>query len=124
MIHPRVCLHQVGFLAEPTPAFIAFCREIGVRHMTLANPLSLGPTALADTAGALAAGNTAVHTLVQPFARYPDLERDEGEAAERLNAAIDAAAALGAGHVYVITGGRGSLDWEAAAERSPVTTLT
>ena len=116
-MHPRVCLHQVGFLPEATPAFAQFCRDMGVRHMTLVNPQALGPLALAETQAALAGGGTAAHALVQPFARYPDLEADAGEAAERLGQAIEAAATLGAGHVYVITGGRGGLGWEAAAER-------
>lgn len=116
-MHPRVCLHQVGFLDESTSAFIGFCREIGVSEVTLVNPLSLGPTVLDEALAALAPGGVRVGTVVQPFARYPDLDRDAGEAATRFNAAIDAAAALGCGHVYTITGGRGALGWEAAAER-------
>ena len=116
-MHPRVCLHQVGFLSESTAAFIAYCREIGVGEVTLANPLSLGPAVLDEALAALAPGGVRVGTVVQPFARYPDLEHDEGEAALRMMAAIDAAAALGCPHLYTITGGRGGLDWEAAAER-------
>ncbi|MEO5587344.1 MAG: TIM barrel protein [Novosphingobium sp.] len=116
-MHPRVCLHQVGFLSEPTAAFIAFCREIGVQHMTLANPLMLGPTAFADTLAALAAGGPRAATMAERFARYPDLAQDRGGAAESLSRAIEAAAALGMAHVYLVTGGRGALDWEAAALR-------
>jgi sugar phosphate isomerase/epimerase len=116
-MHSRVSLHQVGFLAESTAAFIGFCREIGVGEVTLANPLSLGPAVLDEALAALAPGGVRVGTVVQPFARYPNLERDEGEAAARLDAAIGAAAALGCRHVYTITGGRGALGWEAAAER-------
>ena len=116
-MHPRVCLHQVGFLSESTPAFIEFCRQIGVRHMTLANPHMLGPHVLAETQAALAPGGTAATNLTQPFARYPDIERDEGGAAQALNLAIDAAAALDTPHIYIVTGARGSLDWEDAAQR-------
>lgn len=116
-MHPRVSLNQVGFLSESTPAFIHYCREIGVAHATIANPLSFGPSMLDEVLAALAPGGVDIPCTVQPFARYPDLERDEGGAAEHMNRAIDAAAALGAGHVYMITGGRGSLDWEAAAAR-------
>lgn len=117
MMHPRVCLHQVGFLSESTPAFVAFCREIGVRHMTLANPHMLGPTALEDTLAALAPGGTNATNMAQPFARYPDLERDTGQAAQVLNQAIDAAVAMGMPHIYLVSGGRGALDWEQAASR-------
>lgn len=116
-MHPRVCLHQVGFMSESTPAFVAYCREIGVRHMTLANPHMIGPAELDDTLAALAAGGIAATNVTQPFARYPDLEKDEGGAAEHLNAAIEAAAALGSENLYIVTGSRGSLDWEDAAAR-------
>lgn len=116
-MHPRVCLHQVGFLSEPTPAFVAFCRGIGVGHMTLANPHMLGPDALAETEAALAPGGTRATNITQPFARYPDLERDEGGAAAHLNEAIEAAARLGAPNIYIVTGARGTLDWEQAAAR-------
>ena len=116
-MHPRVCLHQVGFLSESTPAFIAFCREIGVAHMTLANPHMLGPGVLDDALAALAAGGTSATNMAQPFARYPDLEQDAGGAAEALSRAIEAAAVLGMPNVYLVSGARGGLDWEAAAAR-------
>ncbi|MEO6093422.1 MAG: sugar phosphate isomerase/epimerase [Novosphingobium sp.] len=117
MMHPRVCLHQVGFLSESTSAFIHFCREIGVRHMTLVNPHMLGANVLAEALTALEPGGTSVTNLTQPFARYPDIERDTGAAAQSLNQAIEAAAALGAPNLYIVTGSRGSLDWEDAAVR-------
>lgn len=116
-MHPRVCLHQVGFLKESTNDFIAFCRNIGVRHMTIANPHMLGPNVLTDAQAALEHGGTQVTNITQPFARYPDLEKDTGGAAQALNQAIEAAAALGAPNIYIVTGPRGSLDWEEAAER-------
>lgn len=116
-MHPRVCLHQVGFLSESTPAFVEFCRGISVKHMTLANPRMLGPAALDDTLAALAEGGTSATNMAQPFARYPDLDGDEGEAAIVLNLAIDAAVAMAMPHIYLVSGGRGSLDWEAAAAR-------
>lgn len=116
-MHPRVSLNQVGFLSESTPAFIEFAREIGVGNVVLANPLSLGSQVLDDTLAALAPGGVDVPCIVQPFARYPDLERDSGGAAENMLRAIDAAGRLGCQSVYMITGGRGGLDWEAAAAR-------
>jgi sugar phosphate isomerase/epimerase len=116
-MHPRVCLHQVAFMKESTADFIRFCRETGIGHMTLVNPHMLGPDALDEAQRELALGGTRAATVNQPFARYPDLEHDEGEAAIRLNEAIEAAAVLGAPNLYIVTGGRGSLDWEAAAER-------
>ena len=117
MMHPRVSLNQVGFLSESTPAFIQFCREIGVSNAVIASSLAMGQDLLDETLAALAPGGVHVPCIVQPFARYPDLERDDGGAGEHMNRAIEAAAALSARHVYMITGGRGNLSWEAAAAR-------
>ncbi|MCJ2178311.1 sugar phosphate isomerase/epimerase family protein [Novosphingobium album (ex Hu et al. 2023)] len=116
-MHPRVCLHQVGFLSEPTAAFVQFCREMGVQHMTLAQPDALDPSEIGELKAALTAGGTFPTNMTQPFARHPDLERDTGGAGLALNQAIDAAAALGTRHIYIVSGGRGTLDWEAAAVR-------
>jgi sugar phosphate isomerase/epimerase len=56
-------------------------------------------------------------TVNHPFATYPNLEEDTGEAAEKLIQAIDLAALIGANAIYLQTGGRGRLDWEQAASR-------
>jgi len=116
-MHPKVCLHQVGFLSESTPAFVAFCHSIGVAHMTIVNPAALGPTELPDTLAELAHGGPRPTNMAHPFARYPDVEHDTGGAAQHMNAAIASAAALGCPHIYIVSGGRGSLDWEPAAAR-------
>lgn len=111
-MHPRIALHQVGFMSEPVAAFVAFCRDLGIAHWTLANPLMLGPNALGETP----AGNGRV-TLAHAFALQPDLERDGGGAADLIIRTITAAPGLGANHIYMVTGARGSLDWEQAAAR-------
>jgi sugar phosphate isomerase/epimerase len=115
-MHPRVCLHQVGFLSESTDAFVRFCGEIGVGHVTLAMLPGTGPEAYAAARAALEGSKVMPDNWAHPFARYPDLESDSGEAAERLNATIDTCAAIGCGHIYLVSGGRGSLDWEDAAQ--------
>lgn len=111
-MHPRISLHQVGFMSEPAAAFVTFCSDLGVKHWTLANPLILAPGALGDTP----AGNGRV-TLAHAFALQPDLEHDRGGAATLLARTIAAAPGLGANHIYMVTGARGSLDWEQAAAR-------
>lgn len=117
-MHPRVCLHQVAFLPDSSSAdFIAFCREAAIPWMTLVNPHMLGSGTLAEMQAALALGGTRPATLNQPFARYPNIAEDTGEAAVRLDEAIEAAALLGAPNLYILTGGRGALDWEGAATR-------
>lgn len=117
-MHPRVCLHQVAFLPDTSSAdFIAYCREAGIPWMTIVNPHMLGPDTLSEMQTALALGGPRPATLNQPFARYPNIAEDAGEAAVKLNEAIEAAAVLGAPNLYIVTGGRGSLDWEGAAAR-------
>ncbi|VWX53140.1 sugar phosphate isomerase/epimerase [Novosphingobium sp. 9U] len=115
-MHPRVSLHEVAFLAEGTRAFAEHAASLGVRKLTLATGplLSLGVPAIAQI---LADTGTCATALNHVFAVHPDLPRDHGEAAQHLTAAIDAAAHLGADRIYLISGGRGSLSWEAAATR-------
>jgi sugar phosphate isomerase/epimerase len=117
MMHPRVSLHQVGFMSESIAAFVQFARNLGAAQMTLASPLLLSPAAPEEARAALAAGGPRAATLAHAFALQPDLERDTGGAAALLSATIEAAPSLGTSHVYMVTGARGALDWEASAAR-------
>jgi sugar phosphate isomerase/epimerase len=113
-VHSRVSLHQVAFAGAPTAAFLDHCRTIGVGAVTLVTSL-VGPDERAELAHA--SDGPRVATVNHNFAVFPDLERDDGAASDRLLEAVDLAAAVGAGHVYLLTGGRGTLDWTAAAHR-------
>jgi sugar phosphate isomerase/epimerase len=116
-MHPRVCLHQVAFVKESTTQFIGHCRTIGVQPMTLVTPVLMLPGQMLETERALAAGGPRVETVNHPFAMFPDLDKDGGEATKKLLRAIEIATSLHANNIYVVTGGRGSLTWEQAAER-------
>jgi sugar phosphate isomerase/epimerase len=100
-----------------TADFVNHCRSISVEHMTLITPLLMQPDGLDKAVEALAAGGTRASVLNHSFAAYPNIEEDTGFAAQKLDEAIDIAAALGAGGLYLVTGGRGSLNWEQAAAR-------
>lgn len=65
----------------------------------------------------LAKGSVKPTTVNHVFAVYPNIEADEGEAARQLDRAIDLTAQIGGEQIYLISGGRGSLTWEDAAER-------
>ena len=117
MIHPRVSLHQVAFLGEPSADFIAFCREAGVPHMTLVTPVLARPGDLAGALAELASGGPKVATVNHVFGAFPNLEGDREQAVAGLMGAIDMAHALGARAIYLITGGRGQLSWEEGAAR-------
>jgi sugar phosphate isomerase/epimerase len=116
-MHPRVSLHQFPFIGESTSAFIGHCRAAGIPGATLITSKVMEAGGLEETQRALAAGGTRCTSLNHLFAAFPNLDEDGGEAAKQLLQAIDAAASLGADNVYMLTGGRGSLSWEDAADR-------
>lgn len=116
-LHPRLSLHQVAMLDRSCADFIGFCRGIGVVNATLVTPKLFEPGGVDSALEALAPGDLRCATVNHVFAVHPDLERDEGAAAARMADAIEVAARLGADQIYLITGGRGALDWEAAAAR-------
>jgi len=116
-IHPRVCLHQVAFAAESTSDFVSYCREIGIPNMTLVTPLLMQPGGVAQAQQALAAGGPRATLVNHPFAMGSDLGRVGAEETQKLIEAIEIAATLGAGQIYLVSGGRGALSWEAAADR-------
>jgi sugar phosphate isomerase/epimerase len=118
-MHSRVCLHQIALMKESTTAFINLCRDIGVANMTLATPLLLQQRGGIEEVkrALLVNGSPRVAVINHPFAVFPNLEHDCGEASEKLLQAIDLTVSLGAKSMYLLTGGRGALSWEQAAER-------
>ena len=116
-MHPRISLHQVAFAKDTVITFVDHCRAIGVPHMTLVSLFLTSPGVMEETRRALDQGGPRVATVNHPFATYPNLEHDQGEATRKLFQAIDIAASLGANSIYLQTGGRGGLSWEQAAER-------
>jgi sugar phosphate isomerase/epimerase len=116
-MHPRVSLHQVACMGDPTEAFIDHCSAIGVQHMTLVTPklFQAGETEVA--LAALAQGGPRCHTVNHPMAMGRTLDTVGEEETEGLLRAIDIAAALGAPNIYLVSGGRGKLLWDEAAER-------
>lgn len=116
-MHPRVSLHQVAMIGESTTAFVEHCRAHGIPNVTLATTLLMQPGGLAEAQAALARGGVRVACVNHPFAPQPDLEKDDGTASARLLKAIEIAGELRAPSIYMVTGGRGSLDWEGAAAR-------
>jgi sugar phosphate isomerase/epimerase len=115
-VHPRISLHQVAFIRDGTPAFIDFCRKNSVPNMTLVSLLMTGQHDLEIIKAAAIRGPKA-RTINHPFATFPNLQEDAGQAAQKLLEAIAVTASIGAGAIYMQTGGRGKLDWERAASR-------
>jgi hypothetical protein len=99
-MHPRLSLHQVAFMSESTVEFLTFCQDAGFANAVLAAPklVTDGITTLPDGAPFIA-------SLNQIFD------------ADSFDATLVMAAQIGAKSVYLLTGSRGSLDWEDAAAR-------
>ena len=116
-MHPRVSLHQVAMMDRPTAAFLDWCAAHHIPHATLVTNLLFLPGDLEAAQAVLARVPTRAATVNHLFATFPNLPDDSGLAAQHLIRAIDTAAALGATQIYLITGGRGQLDWEPAAAR-------
>lgn len=104
-------------VTEPTTAFIEHCRAIGVGHMTLVTPVLMQPGDTEAAKAALAAGGPKATVVNHPFGNSPNLADDTGGATPKLIEAIGIAETLGADRMYLVSGGRGSLGWEEAAQR-------
>ncbi|MCE7795462.1 sugar phosphate isomerase/epimerase [Sphingobium sufflavum] len=115
-MHPRLSIHQVGFGAQSLDQFADACVRIGARQLTLVSPLLLADGAASIRATLAERGLRAVN-VAHGFCATP-LSDPAGRSAARdtLLRLIDEAAALGVGTVYMLTGGRGTLGWEEAAD--------
>jgi sugar phosphate isomerase/epimerase len=115
--HERLSVDQLCFLGDTIDEFVAGCRELGVRHVVLNSAGLLAEGGFDAARRALGDDGPRVEAVNHPFALFPDLERDTGEASAHLLRLVDMAAELGARSVYLLTGSRGSLSWEDAADR-------
>jgi sugar phosphate isomerase/epimerase len=104
-------------IAEPTATFLDFCCSIGVQHCTLATPALDRPGEFEEARASVGQGRIKVGCVNHPFAPRPNLQQDSGAATQGLLRAVEMAVELGAPSIYMLTGGRGGLNWEQAADR-------
>jgi sugar phosphate isomerase/epimerase len=116
-VHERLSIDQLCFLGDPVDDFVAGCRELGARQVVLNSAGLLADGGFDAARRALGTTGPRVEAINHAFATYPDLEHDRGDATTNLLRLLDMAAELGARSVYLLTGGRGSLSWEGAADR-------
>jgi sugar phosphate isomerase/epimerase len=114
-MHSRISIDEVCSGGAPQAEFIGHCRELGASRIVLSSPQLLAGS-LQTVKSALAGSTIAVEALNHPFAIYPSLDSDCQKARDILLQLIDIGAELGTRSIYLITGGRGSLSWEQAAE--------
>ncbi|RJF91287.1 sugar phosphate isomerase/epimerase family protein [Sphingomonas cavernae] len=115
-MHERISIHQVCFPASSISAFAQSCRTIGAGRMSIASPSLLTEGGTSESRSAVRNHGLIIETINHPFGIHANLEEDEGRAAETLMRVIDIGAELGARSIYLLTGGRGGLSWEAAAD--------
>ena len=116
-MHPRVSVHTVCFPGASLAELDEHWRRIAIRRVSLISTQLEGEGA-AQVRALIDRHGYAVEAVTHAFVGGAlPTEADAIVACrDRLSAAIDAAAGVGARMVYMITGGRGSRSWEAAAE--------
>ncbi len=98
--HPRLSVHNVTFYGAPLTELQAHWADLGVAR------LSILDSQLPEVSKLLPDNDYTVEAVYHLFAETGALKH-----------VIDAAAAVGARTVYMLTGGRGDLTWRHAAER-------
>jgi sugar phosphate isomerase/epimerase len=101
-VHPRLSVHNVTFFGETLDELHAHWQALGLTRLSLIDS-QLNDARLQEV---IDAGGYTVESVCHVFSSRDDLSR-----------VIEAAAAVGARVVYMLTGGRGALMWEQAAER-------
>jgi sugar phosphate isomerase/epimerase len=100
MAHDRLSVHGVTFFGETPPELEKHWRALGLRRLSLIDSQLLEPDLPRLIDG------YQVESVCHVFGSQDALFR-----------LIDAAAAVAARSIYMLTGGRGELTWEQAAER-------
>jgi sugar phosphate isomerase/epimerase len=116
-VHPRISIDQVCFAGATLKEFVGHARALGTQRIGLSSGFLLAPGTVAEAQGLLTGSGLKVETINHPFAIYPSLDSDCAHAQDTLLRLIDIGAQLGTGSIYLLTGGRGSLDWAQAANR-------
>jgi sugar phosphate isomerase/epimerase len=112
MIHQRLSVHNVTFYGGPLADLAAHWAALGVSRLSIMGDQLIDPTFQQF----LQRNTYRVEAVTHIFAGGR-LSGDPQPAREALSAVIDAAAQVGARTIYMLTGGRGALTWEQAAER-------
>jgi sugar phosphate isomerase/epimerase len=117
-MHARVSVNSTCFPGAGWPELDAIVRELRPPRISLVSLMTNDDPA--PVKALLEAGGCGLETVVHPFLYGETLDADEpvlAEAQARLSRLIDLVAAVGGRSIYMGTGGRGRLGWDAAAAR-------
>jgi sugar phosphate isomerase/epimerase len=110
--HQRLSVHNVTFYGEPLADLKAHWAALGVSRLSILDSQLLDP----EFRVWLQHNTYSVEAVTHIFAGGR-LSGDSHTAREALSVVIEAAAQVGARTVYLLTGGRGALTWQQAAEQ-------
>jgi sugar phosphate isomerase/epimerase len=110
--HQRLSVHNVTFHGATPTQLETYWAALGVTRLSILDSQLLDP----EFAMLLQRNGYTVEAVYHLFAGGR-LATDPHAARQALSAVIDAAAMVRARTVYLLTGGRGTLTWEQAAER-------
>ncbi len=116
-MHDRVSVNAICFPGSGLPELAEQWGVLGCRRVSLTSQPIL-QEGVAAVQAVLQSGAYALETIAHVFVPGP-LQADPAawrEPRERLGQVIEAAKALGARSIYMLTGGRGAMGWEEAAE--------
>jgi sugar phosphate isomerase/epimerase len=100
-MHERLSVHNVTFFGAPLSELEKYWQALGVKRLSIIDSQLSEP----DLPRLIDDGGYTVEAVCHVFAGRDGLLR-----------VIDAASAIGARTIYMLTGGRGGLTWEQAAE--------
>jgi sugar phosphate isomerase/epimerase len=111
-----VSIHALAFVGEPLEAIFDHFRELAPHRVSFVAQQVTGE-ATPEAQQRLKAGGYKVETVTQMFIGGPVSDRSLWEPARQgMMEAIKAAKAIDAKSIYMLTGGRGPLTWEEAAD--------
>ena len=117
-MHERLSVHSICFPGTGLRELAGYWRELGAQRVSLVSH-QLFEEGLPAAREALESSDCKLESITHPFLPGRHLEpREESwrEARDTLSRLIQSAQTLGARSIYMLTGGHGSLTWEAAAD--------
>jgi len=117
-VHPRLSVNSITSYVKPLSADIELWDRLGIRQVALILP-KIDEVGWDRAREMVAGAGLRVSTIFGPTYRPLDADRELGwweEDQRRTVETVDFASSVGAGSVYICTGGAPTLSWDAAAD--------
>lgn len=117
-MHERISISSICLLQYDLPQQASVWRELGTSRVGLVG-MQVEANGIDATRDLVNAANVTVETIMFPFLAgqtLADISRNKQPPRDNLMQHIDIAGRVGSRSIYMVTGGRGQLSWEQAAE--------